>query len=168
MHPETRRGVDLADGAAGLAHRLGDVRTQEIDSGDVQADHPGRLFGDIHIVRMRLEGPVDRDAPGRHVSGERQLHHLAPRRHVAHLEALGPDQFHRRVGHFDAGEHLFVPDAAARVGIGQLDQFRDGALSVADDVGGHPFGDRDHVAADDQHPVVLAGDERLDQHVATP
>ena len=37
---------------------------------------------------------------------------------------------------------------------------RDGAAAVADDVRRHPLGERDHPAADDQHPVVLAGDER--------
>ena len=40
--------------------------------------------------------------------------------------------------------------------------------AIADDVRRHPLGDGDHVPADDEHPVVLAGDERLDQDVTAP
>ena len=39
-------------------------------------------------------------------------------------------------------------------------------VTVADHVGRHPLGDRDHPAVDDQAAVVLAGHERLDDHAA--
>ena len=83
-------------------------------------------------------------------------------------EALLADQLHRGVVDLDAGEHLLVADAAARVGVGLVDQLADGADAVADDVRGHPLGERDHPAADDEHAVVLAGDERLDDDPAAP
>ena len=69
VHPEPRRGVDLDDGPAGLADGLGDVRREEVDAGNVQADDARRLFGDLHVVLVGVPGPVDRDAPGRHVPG---------------------------------------------------------------------------------------------------
>ncbi len=58
------------------------------------------------------------------------------------------------------------PDTASRVGVGRLDQLLDGVGPVADDVGGHPLGDRRDLAVDDQAAVVLAEDQRLDDHPA--
>jgi hypothetical protein len=43
-----------------------------------------------------------------------------------------------------------------------VDELRDGALAVADDVAGHALGDGDELAADDEHAVVEAGDVGLD------
>ena len=59
-----------------------------------------------------------------------------------------------------------MPDAAARIGVGDLDQLGDGVRAVADDVRRHPLGDGDHLVVDDQDAVVLAGDERLDHDLA--
>src|SRR6266511_1167712 len=39
-------------------------------------------------------------------------------------------------------------------------------VAVAGDVGRHPLGDRDHLPADDQHPIVVAVDMALDHHPA--
>ena len=36
-------------------------------------------------------------------------------------------------------------------------------LAVADDVAGHALGDRDELAADDEHAVVEAAQEGLDE-----
>ena len=63
-------------------------------------------------------------------------------------------------------EHLLVADAAPGVAIHLVDQLGDGLLAVADDVARHPLGDRDELAVDDEHAVVLAGDEALDDHAA--
>ena len=117
------RGVDLADRAAGLAHRLGDVGADEVDAGDVEPDHPGRLLGDLDVLRVGLEGAVDRDAAGRHVAGERELDHLALGGHAS--RACGPGSASTSsaaVVDLDPGQHLLVADAAARVGVGEVDQ----------------------------------------------
>ena len=66
----------------------------------------------------------------------------------------------------DPGQDLLVADAAAGVGVGQVDQLLHGAGAVTDDVRRHPLGDRGHPPVDDQAAVVLAGDERLDDHPA--
>src|SRR6185436_4937269 len=47
-------GVDLADRAARLANRLRDVGTDEVDAGDVEADHARGLLGDLDVLRVRL------------------------------------------------------------------------------------------------------------------
>ena len=73
------RRVDLDDGAAGLADRCRDVGADEVDAGDVEPDHPGGLLGDLDVVRVGVEGPVDGDAAGRRSAGQRQLHHLTDR-----------------------------------------------------------------------------------------
>ena len=86
--------------------------------------------------------------------------------HGVHGQALGRDERHGRIVDLDPGEHLLVPDAAARVGVGRLDQLGDRALPVADHVRRHPLGDGGDPPADDQEPVVVAGDEALDLQVA--
>ena len=55
VHPEARRRVDLDDGAALLADGHGDVGHDEVDAGDVEADHAGRRLGDLDVLRMRLD-----------------------------------------------------------------------------------------------------------------
>ena len=139
VHAETRGGVDLADGPTGLAHRGGDVGADEVDARHIEADHAGRLLGDLDVVGVRVEGAVDRDAAGRHVAGQRQLDHLA-------LVGARPpcakpccaDQRHRRGVDLDAGQHLLVPDASAGVGVGELDELGDGVVAVADRRGPGP------------------------------
>ena len=50
--------------------------------------------------------------------------HLPLRGHVVHLEALVAHESGGGRVDLDAGEHLLVADAAARVGIGDLDEAR--------------------------------------------
>jgi hypothetical protein len=156
VHPEPRRGVDLADGAAGLADRLRDVGADEVDPRDVEPDHPGRLLGDLDVLGVRLVGAVDGDAAGGHVAGEGELDHQPLGRDVGHLEALVADQRHGGVVDLDPGEHLLVTDAAARIRVGGVDEGLDGAGAVPGHRRGHPLRDRRHPAVDDQAAVVLA------------
>ena len=88
--------------------------------------------------------------------------------HGVHLEALLAYQLDRRVVDGDPGQDLLVADAAARVGVGLVDQLADRVHAVADDVRRHPLGDRHHAPADDEHPVVLADDVVLDDDPAAP
>ncbi len=83
------RGVDLDDRAAGLAHGRGDVGTDEVDAGDIEADDPRRRLGDLDVVGVRLDRPVDRRAAGRHVAGQGELDPRAVGRDVVQPEALG-------------------------------------------------------------------------------
>ena len=64
--------------------------------------------------------------------------------------------------HLDPGEDLLVADTTARVGVGDVDEFLDGVLAVANHVGGDALGDGLHPAADDEAAIVATGDERLD------
>ena len=59
-------------------------------------------------------------------------------------------------------QHLLVADAAARVAVHDVDELFDRALAVADDVTGDALRDGDELAADDEHAVVEAGEECLD------
>ena len=117
VHAEAGSGVDLADRAARLAHRVGDVGADEVDARDVEADHARGLLGDLDVVGVRVEGAVDRDAAGRHVARQRELDHLALGRHGVEGVAL-PGEDLLRVGvDPDLGQDLLVPDAATRVGV---------------------------------------------------
>src|SRR4029450_9350604 len=60
-----------------------------------------------------------------------------------------------------------MADASPGVGVGDLDELRDGMRSVADDVGGHPLGDCLHPTADDETPVVPSDHEGLDENAAS-
>ena len=57
-----------------------------------------------------------------------------------------------------------MADAAARVAVHFVDQLSDGLLAVADDMAGHPLGDRDQFTVDHQHAVVEAVEVALDNH----
>ena len=164
MHAEAGRGVDFDDGAAGLAHRLADVRRQEVNARHVQADHAGRLLGDLDVVVIGLEGAIDRDAAGRHIGGGRQLDHGILGRHLVEAEPLFFDQLFGCLVELDAGQHLLMPDAASRVLVGNLDQLTHRVLPIPDHVGRDPFRHRHHVTVDDEHAVIVALDEALDDH----
>ena len=77
VHAEPRSRVDLDDRAAGLADGLGDVGREEVDARHVEPDDARRLFGDLHVVLVRVPRAIDRDPTGRHVAGGRELDHLA-------------------------------------------------------------------------------------------
>ena len=166
VHPEPGRGVDLDDRPAGLADGGRDVGADEVDAGDVEADDLGRRLGDLDVVGVGLDRPVDRRAAGRHVAGEGELDPGPRRRPLVEAEALGPDELLGRLVELDPGEDLLVADAAARVEVRDIDELADGVLAVADDARRDALGDRGDLAADDQAAVVVAGDVRLDDDVA--
>ena len=83
----------------------------------------GRL-GDLDVVRVRLDRPVDRGAAGRHVAGQRELDPRPCRQDVVEREALVADERLGRLVHLDPGQHLLVADPAARVAVGDVDQLR--------------------------------------------
>ena len=166
VHPEAGRGVDLDDGPAGLADRSRDVRADEVDAGNVEANHSGSLFGDLDVVRVGVEGAVNRDATGGHVAGEGEFDHDTGIRDVGEEVALAFEDLDGGGVHLDPGEDLLVADTTARVGVGDVDEFLDGVLAVADHVGGDALSDGLHPAADDEAAIVATGDERLDDEDA--
>ena len=166
VHPEARRGIDLDDRAARLADRGRDVGADEVDAGDVEPDDLGRRLRDLDIVRMRLDRPVDRGPPGRHVAGQGELHEGVLRRHVVEPEALVAEERLGRLVDLDPGQDLLVADAAPRIGIGGVDQLADAVLAVADHPRRHALGDRRDLPADDEAAVVVPRDVALDDEVA--
>ena len=168
MHPEAGRGVDLDDRAAGLADRGGDVRADEVDAGDVEPDDLRRGLGDLDVVGVGLDRPVDRRPAGRHVAGQRQLDPGPDRQDLVHLVALGADERLGRLVDLDPGQHLLVADAAPRVAVGDVDQLADRVLAVAGHRRRDALGDGRDLAPDDQAAVVVAGHVRLDHDVAGP
>ena len=113
------------------------------------------LSGWASIVRSMELPPVDMFAV-------RVIFTIAPRRRdVVAAAALARRAARRGLVQDDAGEDLLVADAAARIGVGDVDELPDGVGAVADDVRRDPLGDRDHVTADDQEPVVAADEVAL-------
>ena len=126
-------GAALTSTMAPPVSRTGrrDVGADEVDAGDVEPDDPGRRLGDLDVVRVGLDGPVDRRAAGRHVAGQGELDPDPGGRDVVELEALGADERLGRLVDLDPGQHLLVADAPARVGVGDVDELADGVLAVA-------------------------------------
>jgi hypothetical protein len=161
VHPEPRGGVHLDDRASRLADGLRDVGSEEIDPGDVEPDDARGLLGDLDVLLVSLPRPVDRDATGRHVPGRNELDERALGRNVVHREALLLHERDRGLVDPDLREDLLVTDPTPRIFVRDLGELGDGVLTVADHVRGHTFGHGDHLPADDQHPVVVAGHEAL-------
>ena len=91
----------------------------------------GRL-GDLDVVRVGLVRPIDGRAAGRHVAGQRELDARA--RWAARRPSSKPCLAHQLLGRvvdLDARQHLLVADAAARVGVLDVDQLAHGVLAVA-------------------------------------
>ena len=111
---------------------------------------------------------VDRDAAGAHVRGQGQLHLASPcGEHVVAGRSPAPASSSSAASSRVIRVSTFSwPDAAARVGVGDLDELGDGVGAVADDVRGHPLGDGDHLPADDEEPVVVADEVGLDHDPA--
>ncbi len=123
------RRVDLADAAADGSVALGDVFGEEIHAADVQPDRAHRAHRHLAVVRMDDVGDVGGGAAGGQVGGGAQT---APPRPACGTEsALVADAFehHMRLRiELEAGQHLFVADAAARILVDDLDELRDGVL----------------------------------------
>ena len=168
VHPEPGRRVDLDDAAAGLADGGLDVGADEVDAGDVEPDDAGRRLGDLDVVRVGLHRPVDRGAAGRHVAGEGELDEPALLGDVVGLQALALEDLLGVGVELDPRQDLLVADASPRVRVGHVDELADGAGAVAGDAGGDPLGDRRELAADHEHPVVLAVQVGLHDDVAGP
>ena len=167
VHPESGGGIDLDDRASGFAHRLADVWRQKVDAGHVEPDYAGGLLRDLHVVVIGLPGPVDGNPAGRHVAGGGQLDEAFLGWNRTEVETLPPDQFLGGAVELDAGQHFFVTDAAAWVAVRDIDQLADRMLPITDHVGRDSLRHRDHVAIDDQHPVVVALDKTLHNDDAT-
>ena len=131
VHPEPGRGVDLDDRAAGLADGRLDVRADEVDAGDVEPHDARCRLGDLDVVGVRLERPVDRRPAGRHVAGQRELDPDPGRGHAVELQALGLDERLGRLVELDPGEDLLVADAPPWIRIGRVHELADRVLAVA-------------------------------------
>ena len=162
------RGVDLDDRAALLAHRDGDVGHDEVDAGDIEADHLGRRLGDLDVVGVGLDGCGRSRCRRSTCCRSRRAGRACPSGGTSSsAEALLRDQLLgaaastlMRVSTFSwpmprRGSAFSISTSCAH-----------GVLAVADDARRDALGDRDHPAADDEHAVVVARDVRLDHDVA--
>ena len=59
VHQQAGAGVDFNNGAALFGQRLGDVLADQVDAGDVEADHTGGQRGDGGGIGMDFVGAVE-------------------------------------------------------------------------------------------------------------
>ena len=164
MHAEAGRGIDLDHPAPGLVHRTGHVGGNEVDPGNVEADHLRRAPGDIDIVRMDHIRAVDRRSSGRQVGGRPQDHIPAPLGNAVQAQSLQLDMVEQFGIDPDAGHHSLMAVAAARVAIHGFDELRDRRDAVAGHAGRHAPGHGDHLAVDDEDAMIGALEKLLDDH----
>ncbi len=167
VHPEAGRRVDLDDRAAGLADGRRDVRADEVDAGDVEADDPGRRLGDLDVVGVGLDRPVDRRAAGRHVAGQGELDPGARRRARRRARSPAPRTSSSAASSTLIRVRTFSwPMPRRGSGVRDVDELADRVLAVAGDRRRDALGDRRDLAADHEAAVVVAGDVGLDDDVA--
>ena len=137
--------------------------------GDVEADDPGRGLGDLDVVGVRLDRPVDRGPAGRHVAGQGELDPGPGGQDLVHRRSPG------RATSASAASSTLIrvrtfswPMPRRGIAVGDVDQLADGVLAVAGHRRRDALGDGRDLAADDQAAVVVAGDVRLDDDVARP
>jgi hypothetical protein len=132
----------------------------------IQADHQRGASGDLARLVVDIGGAIDRGAARREVGGRGQVEDLTLRQHRIERVARLLQQTVRLMADLNAGEHLLMADATARIAIDDLDQFADGVHTITHHMRGHPLGYRHHFAVDHQHAEVVALQERLDDHRA--
>jgi hypothetical protein len=162
VHADPGRRVDLDDHRAVLAERHRDVGAQHVDAGDVEPHRARRHLARGHVVGVHLVGAVGRRAAGREVRRRAQRHVLARRRHRVERAAGLREVLLGGAVARQVREHLRVPHAAPRVGVGLGDELAHRAPAVAHDVRRHPLGARHHAPVDHEHAVVASHGELLD------
>ena len=129
VHAEAGRGVDLDDRAARLLVAAGDVRRDEVDAADVEADRLDRPLGHDAVVVVDDVRLVDRGAAGREVARRAQVEDLA--RRGGRTSGVEPRRLEQALGlvvELQAGQHLLVADAAPGILVDDLDQLGDRVL----------------------------------------
>ncbi len=130
---------------------------------DIQSDHLRGVHGPGRDGRMHPLGHVDGRAAGAQIGVAANEDDLPGRRDRVRRKALlGQHAQGDRIDP-DLAQHVGVVFAAARVGVGDVDQLADRARAVADHLGRLPPGRRHHLAAHDQQAVVVARSVPFDQ-----
>ncbi len=164
VHAHAGAGVDLADGAAGVAVALGDVGGEEVDAAEVEADGADGALGHQLVVGVDDVGDVDGGAAGGEVGGLAKVDRLALGGDGAVVVAFRGQEAVGGVVELEAGQHVLVARTPAGILVHLGDQFGDGRTAVADHVAGHAPGGGDELAVDHHQPVVIAEDHALDDH----
>jgi hypothetical protein len=133
------------------------LSADDVDAGNVEADHLRGGNGARGEVGMDVVGDVGGGAAGRQVGVVAQDDALASCR-----DRIGGQAVFRQAGEGDVvkadfGQRGGVAFAAPRVAVDQLDQLANAAHAVADDHRRFAPGGGDELVADDQHAVILAG-----------
>ena len=166
VHAEARRCVHFADRATDFLVTLRDVGCEKVHATDVEPDRLDRAHCHLGVVGMHEIRHVTRGAAGAQVGGEAQVHDFIKRRHRRRGVAEFLEQPVRLRIQLDARQHLFVPDAATWIGVHDRHQFLNAVRAVTDHVTRLALADGDEFTVDHHHAMIVAGDERLDDHAA--
>ena len=166
MHAEAGRRVHFADAAADGLVAFGDIGGEKIHATHIEADRADRAHRHVAVVGVDHVGDVGRGAAGGEIGGGAQEHGFAGLGHrlggvthaLHHHFCLGVEH--------DAGQHFFMADAAARIGIHRIDQLRDGLRTVADHVAGRAARGGHEFAVDHEKAVIVATEKILHDHRA--
>ena len=164
MHEQTRARIDLDNRAAHFLQRPADVLGDHVDAGDVQVDDARGESGHVGDLGVHLVGAVEG-----HVAVALHQHLATGFGHRIRPQSLAlQQQAHGRLAlQADGLQRKLLGLTAAGIAVElAVDQGTHRGNAVAGDpqafatTGGH------HLAAHDQHPVLVATDVALDHHVA--
>ena len=140
------------------------IGRDEVDPGNVETDCLRGQTGNPGVVRVDAVGTVDGGPSTANATGWFQLHLCSAGWNVIHRQPL--------LGKHIAGFHVDVNGiegkrlarAAPGIRVGGIDELAYGANAVPYDERRNALEHRGHLVVDDQHPIVPAGLESLDQH----
>jgi len=124
VHAKAGRSIDLDDSSV-RRQRLGNIRSDHVDPGNVQANRASGMHGHGRRPRMDVIGPVNSSTAGGQVGRAAQHHLDSGGGYRIEVEALMLDQPVERVIDAHLRQGPFVTDTAARIGIQAFDQFAD-------------------------------------------
>ena len=152
-----------------LFERTQDVAADEVDPGDVEADHLRSGNGARGEVGMNVVGDVGGGAAGREIGVVAQDDALAACRDRICGQAVFRESGEGDVVKANPGQAGGVAFTAFRIAVDQFDELANAAHAVADDRRRFTPRGGDELVADDEDAVILAWQESFDEHtVADP
>ncbi len=166
VHAESGCRIALADAAADRLVALGNVGGKKIHAADIEANGADGTDRHVAIVRVDDVGHIRCRTAGGQVGGGAQVDDAVLLRHACrrHLHAC-----HHHVGlriEFEFGQHFFMADTAAWIGVHFIDQLRDGVHAITHHMTRRASGCCNQFTIDHQQAVVITFEEGFHDHRA--
>ena len=165
VHAQAGRGIEFDDAATLFFEWAQDIVADDVDPGDVEADHLCGSDGALCEVGMHVVGDVGGGAARRQVSVVTQDDALASGGDRIGAQPILGKAGNGDVVEADLGERGGMAFASARISVDLVDQLLDGMHAVADNHRRFAPRGGDKLVADDQNAMVMARQIAFHQYV---